>query len=171
MFCAALVGLRALVSLSSRERWRLAYGLLLGTPLLMLTTAFDVTSWDVGHAAMNDAALTDPRISALRQRVHVSEDPAMSALAPRLRPARVMVALKDGRSLSHAVQSHRGDFNQPFQETEIRAKFRELAGVLLTGEGATAVEALVSRCEQWRDIGELAGALRHHERSNRRSEK
>lgn len=130
-----------------------------------------VVKGDVGHAAMNDAALTDPRISALRQRVHVSEDPAMSALAPRLRPARVMVALKDGRSLSHAVQSHRGDFNQPFQETEIRAKFRELAGVLLTGEGATAVEALVSRCEQWRDIGELAGALRHHERSNRRSEK
>jgi 2-methylcitrate dehydratase PrpD len=123
-----------------------------------------VVKGDIGHAAMDDAAVTDPRIGALRQRVQVSEDPAMSAVVPRLRPARVTVALKDGRSLSHAVESHRGDFNQPFSEAEIRAKFHELAGLVLSAEGADTIEALVARCEQWTDIGELTGALARQER-------
>src|SRR5205085_10887253 len=42
-----------------------------------------------GFAELDDSALADPVIAGLRQRVHISEDPAMSALAPLLRPARV----------------------------------------------------------------------------------
>src|SRR5690242_884285 len=51
-----------------------------------------------GHAALDDTAVHDPAIAALRHRVTVVEDPAMSALVPRLRPARVTVTLTDGRS-------------------------------------------------------------------------
>ena len=40
----------------------------------------------------------------------------MSAVAPRLRPARVTVTLTDGRQSTHACESHRGDFQQPFAE-------------------------------------------------------
>src|SRR5271169_1747102 len=54
-----------------------------------------------GFAALDDTALNDPTIAALRHRVQVGEDPAMSALAPRLRPARVTVTLTDGRQ-NHA---------------------------------------------------------------------
>src|SRR4051795_2124342 len=50
-----------------------------------------------GFAQLNDSALADPAIASLRRRVHISEDPAMSALVPRLRPARVKVTLTDGR--------------------------------------------------------------------------
>jgi hypothetical protein len=69
--------------------------------------------------------------------------------------------------MTHALESHRGDFSQPFPETEIRAKFHELAGLVLTAEGVAAVEALVARCEQWTDIGELTGALARHEQSTK----
>src|SRR5665213_2026816 len=117
-----------------------------------------------GYAALDDSALADPQIAALRRKVHIEEDPAMSALAPKLRPARVTVTLADGRSATHARDSHRGDFNDPFGEDELRAKFRELAGVALTAEGAAAVEGAVDRIEQWPDIGELTGLLRHHGR-------
>ena len=58
------------------------------------------------------AAVHDPAIAALRHRVTVAEDPAMSAVAPRLRPARVTVILSDGRSVTHACESHRGDFQR-----------------------------------------------------------
>lgn len=118
----------------------------------------------IDHAAMDEAALGDPRIAALRRRVEVREDPAMSALAPRLRPARVTVTLADGRSMTHAVESHRGDFNQPFDESEIRRKFRSLAGLVLTAAGADAVEALVDRCDRWTSLAELTATLRHHQR-------
>jgi 2-methylcitrate dehydratase PrpD len=118
-----------------------------------------------GYAALDDSALADPAIAALRYKVHIAEDPAMSALAPKLRPARAVVTLTDGRSAAHSRQSHRGDFMDPFSEDELRAKFRELAGVVLTAEGAAAVERAIDRIEEWQDVGELTGRLRRHGRA------
>src|SRR5215467_4205507 len=89
-----------------------------------------------GFAQLDDSALADPVIAALRHKVHIAEDPPMSALTPKLRPARVTVTLADGRSATHARESHRGDFSEPFSEAELRGKFRELAGVVLAPEGA-----------------------------------
>jgi 2-methylcitrate dehydratase PrpD len=113
-----------------------------------------------GHADVDDVALTDPRISSLRQRVRVTEDPAMSAVAPRLRPARVTVTLKDGRQETVARDSHRGDFNEPFEEWELREKFRELAGFVLTAAGTREAEALLDRCEAWANLTEFREVLR-----------
>src|SRR5437868_5545005 len=115
-------------------------------------------------ADLDDTALNDLAIVTLRHRVQVREDPAMSAVAPRLRPARVTLTLSDGRQATHARESHRGDFQQPFAEAEIRAKFQELAGVVLTAEGVLRVEDAVDRCEDWESVGELTALLRHYER-------
>ena len=120
---------------------------------------------NAGFAALDDTALRDPAIAALRRRVHIREDPAMSALAPRLRPARVTVTLSDGRHSSHSCESHRGDFQQPFTEAEIRTKFRELAETVLTPEGASEIEQAIDRCDQWQNIGELTQSLRRNGRS------
>lgn len=119
-----------------------------------------VVRGNAGHAAIDDTALDDPIIGALRRRVQVTEDPEMSAVAPRLRPARVTVKLKDGRHATHACESHRGDFHQPFDESEIREKFRELAGLILTSEGVARVEEMVNNCDQWTSVGELTRELR-----------
>lgn len=123
-----------------------------------------VVKGNAGYGALDDAALRDPAVAALRHRVHVSEDPAMSAVAPRLRPARVTLALKDGRRSTHERQSHRGDFQQPFAESEIRGKFRELAGVVLTPEGVARVEELAERCDQWPGVRVLTESLRQYGR-------
>ena len=123
-----------------------------------------VVRGNAGHGAIDDAALRDPAIAAVRHRVHVTEDPAMSAVAPRLRPARVTLTLKDGRSSTHARESHRGDFSEPFKESELREKFRELAGLVLVPEGVTNVEQAVDRCEQWSSLRELTGPLRRYGR-------
>jgi 2-methylcitrate dehydratase PrpD len=88
----------------------------------------------------------------------------MTALVPRLRPARVTVVLNDGRSATHACDSHRGDFQQPFAESELRDKFHELGGAALTPEGVTLVEQAVDRCEQWDDVGVLTALCRRHGR-------
>jgi 2-methylcitrate dehydratase PrpD len=117
-----------------------------------------------GYAALDDSALADPQIAALRHRVQIEEDPAMSAVVPMKRPARVTVTLTDGRSDTRACDSHRGDFYNPFDESELRDKFRELAGVVLTAEGAAAVEAAVDRIDQWQNISELTGLLHRHGR-------
>jgi 2-methylcitrate dehydratase PrpD len=100
-----------------------------------------------GHTEMDDGAVHDPAIAALRHRVHVTEDPAMTAVAPRLRPARVTMTLKDGRSATESRDSHRGDFSEPYEESELRDKFRELAGFVLSREGTGAVEKALDRFE------------------------
>jgi 2-methylcitrate dehydratase PrpD len=113
-----------------------------------------------GFADLDDAALADPVIAALRHRVHISEAPEMTAVVPRLRPARVTVTLSDGRQATHSRESHRGDFQEPFTEPELRDKFRELAGAVLTPAGVADVERAVDRCEDWTSVGELTALLR-----------
>jgi len=120
---------------------------------------------NAGHAALDDAAVRDPAIMALRHRVTVTEDPAMSEVAPRLRPARVTVVLHDGRNVTHACDSHRGDFNQPFAEPELRDKFRELAGAVLTPEGVMLVEQAIDQCESWENVDVLTTLCRRHGRA------
>jgi 2-methylcitrate dehydratase PrpD len=113
-----------------------------------------------GHKDVDDTALSDPAIAALRRRVHISEDPQMSAVAPRLRPARVTLVLKDGRRMSEARQSHRGDFNDPFTEAELREKFRELAGLVLSPSSVAKVERAIDGCAEWSSVRELTSVVR-----------
>src|SRR5258708_6766018 len=47
-----------------------------------------------GYDSVDDSALHDPAITALRHRVYINEDPAMNPALPALRPARVTLTLK-----------------------------------------------------------------------------
>ncbi|HEV7821353.1 MAG TPA: hypothetical protein VGO84_09240, partial [Burkholderiales bacterium] len=96
-----------------------------------------------GFQSVDDSALDDPAIAALRHRVHVSDDSAMSAAVPKLKPARVTLTLKDARQTTVTCDSPRGDCLNPYDESEIRDKFRELAGIALTQEGLEEVEHAV----------------------------
>jgi 2-methylcitrate dehydratase PrpD len=113
-----------------------------------------------GFAELDDTALIDPSIAALRRRVHITEDPAMTAVAPQLRPARVTVTLTDGRHATRSRNSHRGDFNEPFAESELRSKFRELARTVLTDDAVSQVEQAIDSCEEWASAAELPRLLR-----------
>jgi 2-methylcitrate dehydratase PrpD len=118
-----------------------------------------------GFGALDDSAVDDPVIAALRRRVTVTEDPAMTAVVPRSRPAQVTVTMTDGRNATHACESHRGDFQAPFTDAELRGKFAELAGVVLTAEGVAAVEHAVDVCEEWDNVGVLAALCRRYGRA------
>jgi 2-methylcitrate dehydratase PrpD len=117
-----------------------------------------------GFQSVDDSALRDPAIAALRHRIHISDDPAMSAAVPALKPARVTLTLKNGRQTTVVCDSPRGDCLNPYDESEIRLKFRELAGFALTPEGLGEVERAVGRFERWTSAAELTNLLRRHGR-------
>jgi hypothetical protein len=75
------------------------------------------------------------------------------------------VRLADGRAATHSCESHRGDFNDPFSEAELRGKFRELAGVVLTADGVAAAERAIDRIEEWKDVGALTELLHRYGRA------
>jgi hypothetical protein len=52
-----------------------------------------------------------------------------------------------------------------YQESEIREKFRELAGLVLIPDGVTGIEQAVNRCDQWTSVRELTDQLRRYGRS------
>ena len=118
-----------------------------------------------GYHAFTEEAVRDPAIAAFRRRVTVREDPELSAQVPRLKPARVTVTFTDGRQVTRLRESARGDFQDPYSETEIRAKFRELAGVVLSPGRVTRIEALVDRLDELPRLPSLIELLRDDRRS------
>jgi 2-methylcitrate dehydratase PrpD len=120
---------------------------------------------NAGYGSFTEAAVHDPAIAALRHRVHIAEDPQMTAVAPRLKPARVTVTLTDGQQRTHTCDSARGDFQRPYQAADILEKFRELAGLVLTPAGVTSIARAVQQCDQWPDGRALMDQLRRHGRS------
>jgi 2-methylcitrate dehydratase PrpD len=77
-------------------------------------------------ASFTMEAVRDERVQALAKRVAVREDPALSAMLPMYRPARVTVRLADGRALAAEVRTNRGDDADPYSRTELDEKFFEL---------------------------------------------
>ena len=113
-----------------------------------------------GYHAFTDEAIRDPAMAALRRRVTVREDPDLNAQVPRLKPARVTVTFTDGRRVSRLRESARGDHQDPYREDEIRGKFRELAGLVLSPTAVTHAETLVDRLDDLPSLGGLVDALR-----------
>jgi len=114
---------------------------------------------NAGYHAFTEEAVADPAIAAIRRRVAVREDPALNASVPRLKPARVTVTLTDGRQVTRLRESARGDFQEPYREDEVRAKFRELAGVVLSPGAVTRVEELIERLDELEHLSDLIVAL------------
>jgi 2-methylcitrate dehydratase PrpD len=115
---------------------------------------------NAGYHAFTEGVVRDPAVAAFRRRVTVREDPALSADVPRLKPARVTVTLADGRQVTRLRESARGDYQDPYGEDEVRAKFRELARVVLSAAAVARVEALVDRLDDLPRLGDLVAALR-----------
>jgi 2-methylcitrate dehydratase PrpD len=117
---------------------------------------------NAGYSSFTEAVLHDPAIAALRRRVRITEDPELTAVAPRLKPARVTVTLKDGRQCTRSCESARGDFQRPYQEAEIRQKFHGLASLVLTPEGVAIVEDAIGQCDRWSSVRELIDVVHQH---------
>jgi len=114
---------------------------------------------NAGYHAFTDEAVADPAIAAVRRRVTVREDPALNASVPRLKPARVTVTFSDGRQVTRLRESARGDFQDPYREDEVRAKFRELARVVLSPGAVARVEELVDRLDELPRLSDLVATL------------
>ena len=80
--------------------------------------------------------ITDPAVAALAGRVRVVSDPAIEPTA--IEPARVEVALRDGRTTQLTATVMKGSPQQPLTDAELLAKFHDC---LESGLGATRAEA------------------------------
>lgn len=109
--------------------------------------------------AFRGPAREDPVIQALAARVTVNEDPALTAMLPGKRPARLRLTLADGTTHSAEVSTNRGDTEDPYTEAEVRAKFHELADPVFGAARARAIEEAVLALGPQREASALVELL------------
>jgi 2-methylcitrate dehydratase PrpD len=100
-----------------------------------------------GEAQYSDACVRDPRVIALRDRVSASVDRNLHE-----DQVHVTIRLKDGKTLEKFVEHAIGSLDKPMSDADLEAKFRGLAGGILS---QTETGRLIELC--W-DIGRLKSA-------------
>jgi 2-methylcitrate dehydratase PrpD len=77
-------------------------------------------------ASFTWSAVRDPKVLALAQKVDIREDASMTRRLPLERPAKVVITLDDGRSVTGEAGVNRGDDASPYTHDELRHKFMDL---------------------------------------------
>jgi 2-methylcitrate dehydratase PrpD len=109
--------------------------------------------------AFRGPARENPAVQALARRVTVNEDPALTAMLPGLRPARLRVTLADGSVHEASVTTNRGDTEDPYAEAEVCAKFHELTDPVYGRGRAAAIEEAVMALGPHREATALCELL------------
>jgi 2-methylcitrate dehydratase len=97
-------------------------------PYALAATLVDGTYSDAIYAPER---LRDPRNRALMQRIHIHEDPALTAIFPKAYPCRLKITLRDGGVLHAEVANPPGHPDSPMTDAQIAGKFNNLAGRVL----------------------------------------
>lgn len=83
---------------------------------------------EAGMAAFAPDALADADTLRIMRATHVREDPALTALVPARRAARLTMHLTSGATLTDQVDLPRGEPEVPLTADDLCAKFTDLAG-------------------------------------------
>ncbi len=113
-----------------------------------------------GIEAYEDAMVHDPDVRALALRTTIKEDPAYTAQVPEVRPARVEIVLKSGRTLTGVCERPPGGHDNPFPPDVLPAKFRALAGRVLDVGRIEALDREIDALPTARSIESLIACLR-----------
>jgi 2-methylcitrate dehydratase len=96
----------------------------------------------------------DPKILAIADKISIREDAEINRDYPGKFRCRVDIAMRDGRTLSAAVDYPHGHHLDPMSDAEVEAKFRELASRKLSRE---KVEALLAALWRFDDAANADG--------------
>ena len=111
-----------------------------------------IVSGRVGIDTFEDAAMRDPRITAMLSRVTMQVDETLNKAAPTLSQARVQIRLNDGREIAADANGARGYPDRPASDEELAAKFMACAGRALTREASSALLAALKSIESVADV-------------------
>ena len=109
----------------------------------------------VGPAEVNGAALRDPAVLSLSQRLEMVEEPALSARFPAQRLARVQVETRDGCLFDSGEVEATWEAGSPPTDDELCQKFRWLARTVLAEARVAELEEAIWGCASLVDAATL----------------
>lgn len=113
---------------------------------------------ETGPEAFGSTNLHHPVIRELSSRVQVREDPALTAMLPGARPARVTITLAGGEKVVEECLQSRGLAGNPFSPAELEEKFFRLSTPVI-GEAAVRAREAVWHLEELADMRALTDHL------------
>jgi 2-methylcitrate dehydratase PrpD len=117
---------------------------------LQYSTAAMLVHGSAGLAAYSDEAIADPRVLDLARRVRY-ETKAYETY-PAAFPGGVRISMRDGEVLEAELPHQRGGPENPLSADEVRAKFRENAGLALPEAAVESLESTILSLEQLEDV-------------------
>jgi len=120
---------------------------------LQYTMAETLYAGSLGKNAYSEAMRLNPEVLALAQKVEYSVDPAFPG--PGRFKGAVRVTLKDGRVLEEIEEYNRGSAENPMSEAELRTKFDDNAGGLLSAAQRDRLAQEIARTENLPDARTL----------------
>jgi len=109
----------------------------------------------LGRDAYEDKNRLNPEILALARTVDYYVDPEFPG--PGRFKGAVRVTLNDGRVLTEIEDFNRGSAENPMSESELRAKFDDNAGDVLTSEERDRLAHEIGQTENLPDVSRLVG--------------
>ncbi|MGH2555421.1 MAG: MmgE/PrpD family protein [Actinomycetota bacterium] len=97
-----------------------------------------------------DERVNAPDVAELRKRVRIVVDDDLPKEG-----ARVVIALKDGRRLSHEVPRNKGSADNPLSDIDLEQKYLDLASAVIGAADARAVAKDCWRLEDLDDLSEI----------------
>ena len=112
-----------------------------------------------------DDKLRDPKIMDLASRIIVSVDPELDAGGPHeMRAVRAKVKMKSGEEFHEEVTYRSGHWKNPISDEALGAKFRDLAGRIVTDDAVNRIEDIVrsidTLSEPAKDLGVALQSVR-----------
>jgi len=134
------------------------------TPLAAkFSIAYTFAAWlhrgNLDDASFHPPVLGDPALVAMMGKVRVAEDPALSAMLPAKRGARVKLVLSDGRRHVAEVSGSRGDPGDALSRAEVEQKFRALADPVIGEARARTMVREITNIERAPSIAALLQAM------------
>jgi len=111
------------------------------------------------RAAHDEKRMRDPRVLAVRRKVELLGDEALTRAMPS-RQGIVEVTLRDGRRLAHHTKAVRGTAENPMTRAEVEAKAYDLAAPALGKEKARRLCAAILGLEALPDVRGLRPLLK-----------
>jgi 2-methylcitrate dehydratase PrpD len=113
----------------------------------------------LGPAELSGAALRDPRVLALSERIELLEEPEFNAPFPEKRLARLIIEDTGGNSFDSGIVEASWGEDDPPSDAELREKYRWLAGRQLPEARSAELESLIWGCSDLPDATVLSRQL------------
>jgi 2-methylcitrate dehydratase PrpD len=125
-------------------------------PFAVATT---IVHGHTGVSCFTPDAVHNKDARELAKKVRVVEDPALTAMMPDQRPARVALVLSDGTELKAEAFVNKGDFEDPYSAEDLLEKYFELATPVWGKNISQQVHSAVSGLDEILDVRQVTNLL------------